>query len=1012
MIEAIRPLIEKLRGFIEDPRARKIQSWVEYLSADPNKAGIIHNHTIDFLKKYHLKTREIGESDDIYKYAIQVANFIHSKDQLNFPPFNKDVYTTSTGIDMGADKKILKEQVMEYSKEILIASLFSMNRLGLEDRLSKSMELDQIKAVIKCVVDNNHIQMGTGQGKSSTVIPIVSIINSLTGEEKSSLVVSINKNLVTELEDKTKNLIKKAKKNNLQLPIFTKSNNQVDQPIGKNEKIKMMREALMSKNEKKYSDQLLKEVYTTYWGEILDSTVERKNDLFDQSTISFMSKDEFIFKVVHGDGGKDFLKSCPKVFFDEIDAPYIIGESYQSTHEDLYMSPENIQIMSTQYVLDKLVLSKLNVEEDFKVFKGKGILREETQERLKQIKWQSWLIGETKDVALETAFEESIPVIGNFLHLNESDFPNLRETIQHNLINHFFVGEMKEKMPEEEPNQIFVNIIDAASNLANAYHSLNKLYLDEGDQIVVRSSYFDQLLENHKFEPDSHIAMLALANKFNIVNLHSKASESAKFPTIIASLGNKLVGFSGTLKQRDLKTGKPQASPLAKLLKEYTGNEIYEVRSTEIKSPPSPYITENIAEMKKTLIEYLNINDKNQPILLISHYDTKTTQKIFTQLTQSFGNSFEVDILPSIPSDPKKLDNYYKILKNKTKELADNKTRILVSTGSIGIGADITKSDYTFPNLKIGILGLPENESQLRQNLGRRRKEGDDFFWITDKESLRERATWLDDQKTMIIKAFLTEKKALEQINKLTGNDTKNLDFVLKLIHDAHLATLTDESFIVDYDQMFKRGFLPQAKNHLIEKIKNEFFEEQVDWEKDEKARKKLFQLVDLFGLPDTLYDELVRTENTIGIKANSASEYISRLNSIQRNIIEKEIDYWFDSTKKDVVSIYHNFYNEGQGNINQIILTGSPTNTAFIKIDNKIDFGNLVRENTQYEIGYTTLNSDKFPKSVPGMKITQNNKIYIYLIKNIDFAQIRKISNFYAYKKGDEVYYFTFAPN
>lgn len=1012
MIEVLSPIIEKLKDVMEDPRARRIQSWVEQLSADPSKAKIIHNYAIDFLQKYHSKTKKIGASDEIYTYAVQVANFTNEESSSKFPPFNKDIYTTKTKIDMGADKKILKEQVMDYSKDILIASLFSTNRLGLGERLSKTMELDQIKAVIKCVVDNNHIQMGTGQGKSSTVIPIVSIVNALTSEEKGSLIVSINKNLVSELENKTRELVKKANQNGFRLPVFAENKSREEPSVGESEKIRMMKEALISSENKEYSQELLDRLYTTYWGEELDSVVRQKPDSFEQSKITFMSKDDFVFKIVHE--GKDFVNSCPKVFFDEVDAPYVTGETYQSTHEDMYMSPENIRRMATQYVLDRLVLSKLDLQEDFMVFKGKGIVVDGVQEKLMRIDWKGWLNGTGKDQVLDDALEGSLSAVSNFLSFDEAQRFGMKELILRNLKEHIFIGNQTSGVVDEEVSPIFANIIGAADNLADANYSLNKLYISEGEKIVVRSSYFDQLLENHKFESDAHIAMLALANEFNIVNLNSKASESAKFPTIISLLGHKLVGFSGTLKQRDLRTGKPQTSSLAKLLKEYTGNEVYEVRPPEIKKPPPPLISEDVEGMKKSLMEFLNNKKNNQPILLLSHYDTKTTQDIFLQLTQSFPDLLEVDILPSIPSDPKKLKQYYDSLKEKTENLADGRTKILVSTGSIGIGADITKSNNTFPDLKIGILGLPENESQLKQNLGRRRKEGDDFFWIVDKKSLRERATWLDDQRIMIIKAHLTEEKALGQIDGLPFvEDKKNLDFVLRLLHEAHLTTLTDESFTVDYDRIFEQGFVPQAKRILEERIKKEYFTTDIDWKKDEQAQKKVAELVKLFGLPDSLYNDLIKTENTLGIQAKNTAEYTTKLNVIvsdQQNVINDEINTWFDMTKEDIDYIYHHFYKDGQENINQIILTGSPEDATF-KLVNNITNNNSGQESRQVEIGYATLPSAKFPKSVPAVKISQEDRILIYLIENINISQVRQIKEMFTYEKGSKNYRFASVP-
>ena len=1011
MIEALRPLMEKLKEKMDDPRAKRIQSWVERLSANPNEAKLVHNRAIEYIKKYNNDQKMYP--DDIYTDAIQIANFRHDKNS-NFPPFSEDVYTTKTRMDMGADKSLLKENILEYSKEILIASLFSVNRLDHGDRLSKSMELDQIQAVIKCVIDNNHIQMGTGQGKSSIVIPIVSIINSLTSEEGNSLVVSINKNLVSELESKTRSLIKKTNESGRRLLVFTDNKSKEEISIGEQTKVKMMKESLVTSENKEYSAEVQNELFGNYWGEEIDTKIREAEKMFESldtnTKITFMSKDDFVFKIAQG--GRSFIEYCPKVFFDEVDAPYITGETYQTTQEDMYVSPENFRVMTTQYVLNHLVMAKIDPEEDFEVYKGKGTASEEVKEKLLAVNWKDWAEGKAKDTDLETAFESSTKTICKFLNLNEAETFTVQRLIRKQLTENVFVGDAHTYEEEGEISLFNASITGAAENLADAYHSLNKLYINEGEKIVVRSSYFDQLLENHKFEPDIHLAMLALVNKFTPVNLNPKAAESVKFPTIIAELGSKLIGFSGTLIQRDLRTGKNQASSLAGLLRTYTGHEVFEVRSPETKKPPPPIIIENKDEMKRALVETIKSNKDGKPILLLSHYDIKTTKEIFFDLARYFPNSFDIEILPSIPSDLNRLEKYYQELKKKTRNLANGRTKILLSTGSAGIGADIIETSGAFPDIKIGILGLPENESLVRQNLGRRRKKGSDSFWIVDKESLRERSTWLDEQANMIVKASLTPIKAQEIINKLPySKEEQNLNFVLRLIHDAHSTTLSNEDIAIGFDKVFEKTFFVRARDTLIERIKKEYFSTDIDWEHDKKSQRKLNELTRIFGLPDTLYNDLTQAQLTLGIQAKSGIEFIMGLvNEIEKQgIIETKIDDWFEHTRRDAEFIYKYFYGDGKQNINQILLEGTPKDATFHSAS-KIPYTG--KESKTVEIGYASLplnlSINQFPVSIPAVKFTQGEEESVYLIRNTNIGQMRQIKQLYSYEKGRRSYLFT----
>lgn len=838
----------------------------------------------------------------------------------------------------------------EQNRDTLISSMFFLNRENLGNNLNKELELEQIMSVLESLKGNKHIQLGTGQGKSSVVIPIASIVHSLSSPEKDALVVSINQNLVNELADKVDSLILSANKLGFKTPVFTEKKPQKQEFNHGHLQKSILAESLLGNENIDYSENLKESLFNNYWGENLAITnweaqhkgIEKKHDR-KIPRIVFMTKDQFVFAVT--EGKEAFVKTCPDVFFDEIDAPYIIGETYQTTSEDLYMTPQMMIDFTSRYIFDYIISKQLNPDEDFEVFRGEtATLTESGQNKINQLNLERFLSGE-KIPQLEKAFQEGIDIVARFLDM--SGEKNI--TIEENIRNY-----MKAYFTED----IDAYAQSVGDYLAQAHYWLNKVYLTEGENIVVRSEYFDQLLENHKFDPFIHLAILAQTEKFNFVNLTPKASQSAKFPTILTLMGNKLHGFSGTLSQRSLLTGKLENSSLGNFLKDITGKEIFEIPPREVKKPPSPTIVADKSDMKNQLIKTIRNHDNSQPLLLISHYDVGTTNALVKELKTIFPE-IEVESAPPLPSKPEKLADYYTKVKKSCSELAEGKIKILITSGSLGIGANIVGSDGSFPNLKVGILGLPENHSQLRQNLGRRRAKGDNFFWIVDKEALRERTAWLDTQAGTLIKAHLTPNKALEEIDKLSNQkENKNLEFVLKLIHDAATAKSTNEEFTVLYDSFFRKKIVPTAKSFMQKRILEKYFDENIDWKnkKDEKiaqALKRLERLLDIYGLPDSLYSDCLGITATFGITTQNPAEYLDKLNErlINRNILEDIINNWFDTVDNTAAQIETQFYGDDRFSIFQIQFGIPIQGSIFIPYDKSVVI-NYPDRKTEAELG------------------------------------------------------------
>lgn len=844
-----------------------------------------------------------------------------------------------------------EKKSLDNNRDALIASMFYLNRRTIGDNLNKELELEQIMAVLESLKGNKHIQLGTGQGKSSVVIPISSIVHSLTSPEKDALVVSINQNLVNELSEKVDSLVRSANTLGFKTPVFTDTKAQKQEFSHEQLQKSMLAESLVKGESEDYSDNLKENLFSNYWGEniSLANWEARNKDISkkpkeSRSRIYFMTKDQFVFAVSEDE--EAFAKTCPHVFFDEIDAPYIIGETYQTTSEDLYMTPRMMVDFTSRYIFDYIISKQLNPDEDFEVFSGKtATLSSDGLRKINGLDLTGFISRTTQVANLESAFKEGMKIVARFLNLEEDKSSILEETVR---------NYMKINYTE--------NIEDYAESvgdsLAQARYWLNKVYLTEGENIIVRSEYFDQLLENHKFDPFLHLAILALTEKFNFVNLTPKANKSAKFPTILTMMGSKIHGFSGTLSQRRLLTGALEDSPLGNFLREVTGKEIFEIPPREIKKPPPPAIVENKQAMRKNLIEVIKNHNPSQPLLLISHYDIKTVNEILDELKISYPN-LTIESLPSLPSKPEKLAEYYDRVKKNCTELAEGRINILISSGSLGIGANIVKSDGKFPDLKVGILGLPENESQLRQNLGRRRAKGNNFFWIVDKDSLRERSAWLDLQQGKLIKAQLTPDKALSEINKLPyTSEEQNLSFVIKLIHDASTAKASNDELTVRYDNFFRKEIVPWAKSIMQKRILEKYFVDSINWqdtknEKTDRALKRLSRLLDAYGLPDSLYDDCLSIISTFGITAQRPANFIDNLRTSlsKRGILDEIINNWFETVDETASRIESQFYGDDKFSILEIKLSLPPPKSIFIPYNKRVTF-NYPDRKDEVELG------------------------------------------------------------
>jgi len=926
-----------LSGRIDlEKKAQTIQSWVEHFAADPERARQIHNHAVDMLMRHNQPTK-----DDNYLNSldvIQVDHFLHHEG-ADFPPFNaKDAHTNLKTVN---DSKKEEMIARDYCQNILIASFTYLNRSIIGRNFFKSLELDQITAIIGTLEGDKHDELGTGQGKSTSIIPIAPLVQALVSPEKSAIVVSVNNNLVKDLQNQINTLITTSRKNHFNIPtMLLEKQPQEPEMETKSIQKEMMKKAL---TEGQYSPGLEEKIFKTFWGErFINPQVEMWSDkpIFSEiPKIIFMTSNQFAFNV--STGKDNFIKNAPHIFFDEIAAPYVMNEVYQTTREDLYLHPDTIIDSASRWLFDYMISRQINFDADVEIQNGEGTLSYEAAKKLGHLNLLGYFEGDTRPKNLTTTFNEGVQIIGKNLNLDQLELTKFKKLIRKHIRES--VGSRKAHLKDY--------VEGVGNKLAQVHDWLNRLYRVEGDEIIVRSEQFDQLMERHKFDPDTQLAILALREKFNIIDLLPKAHYSIKFPSVIALLGNKIHGFSATLTERNPKTGKKRNSPFPSFLRDATGRDVLSIESPDRKKPPAPIIKDDKQQVIEETIKILGEPSPNQPLLLISHYDVETTAEIFRRISLYYPNELDVKLLPSLPSSSEKLSGYYSEVKKSCQALAEGKIKIIVSTGSLGIGANIVKSDNSFPDLKIGILGLPENESSLLQNFGRRRKAGSDFFWVVDRQSLRNRASRLSEQPEMLIPAYMRPKEALKKIGNLSPDDPeKNLEFVLRLIYEASLTNGVNDEIVVRYDHLFEERIIPMARYLLEQKIIEKYFPKNINWQGDDqknqeddgktkrqksrlrKAKEGLGRLEDSFGLPDSLYSDLLNSELTLGITTNHAGEFIDKLVTriMTDHLVESTIDRWFIDRKKTAEQMERILYDHGKSEIKFVTLTPAPTTAVF----------------------------------------------------------------------------------
>lgn len=712
----------------------------------------------------------------------------------------------------------------------LTAYLFLRNR---ERYNPETYDLEKEKRQIKAVtafLEGKHIHMGTREGKTSTVFPIASMVDALTSDIGSSVLIGTDEVLLGKLKKHAEFFSRTLAEASpeLQLVLVDKEMEHGAGGLDKKSKHQMVREGLL---EGDYTEDSRKAVSQTYWSDAVaaDRFEETK---FMPKSVYFSTDRTQVFDYM-ADPAK-FKAQTGNMYFDEADVPYSRRSPYSSVNEDQYYSPDEITDSTADW-MRRFIVSKQLRPGDLVVDAGGHALTGGASKRLGKLRISEHLRGydferPKSDDAVVKAFNEGIEVIARKLDLSASDKKMLANRLANARLN-------------IEPENSGGYYEKTGADLASLHRKKGLLYTMENGSPKVRDSYIDQMLQDHKFSSQEQMNILVLEGEFEFVPLNPVSFKRTTFQSFTKANGDKLHCASGTLMFPDPETHKVKRSPFASFLKDATGKNIEVVSAPAIKTVPNPKITETENESISQVVNSL----PDKPTLVVSYHLDKSSE-IYRQLVEKYGAD-KVAYVRSKPSNPEELEVYERETEKIYSQLAEGNLRVVVSSGAAGFGVDIIKKDGSFPDLHVALHGLPTNRAQMMQIYGRRGAQGDDFSWYVSREFLEPYIMLFEERSGRLANALgkWDRDEVSRRIDEAVDNPEKGRSLMLEIIKTSEISENTDDEMAIILDEYMEsvgRQISESIDTKLkgipgiVDEIKTAFSEDNGDMAKQQELTK------------------------------------------------------------------------------------------------------------------------------------------------------------------------------
>ncbi len=817
-----------------------------------------------------------------------------------------------------------KKKFLERTQDLLSAYLFATNRESIPTKFDTEKEHRQIQAVVE-LLSGNHVHMGTGEGKSSVVFPVATIVEALTSREQQAVLSTVNDSLLAELTRHTKRLVRKVQDvfpEHIELERFINREKPIDTfPLAH------IKEALLTGT---YSKETRTAIRDRYWNQEAEAASQTYTpglpsiNKISTPRILLATDRDLVF--ANMDDPETFQQRAPVIFMDEAHVPYDRNTPYERTQLQRYLSPDEIQDATFQWILDFMVIEKmreLKLDTLVEFDRGAYRLREDKMPAVERLN----LKATTDQDAL---FRRAATIIADALAASEEERVDLRQslfTLWQNGLKRRVGMSLKERIR---------SVAQEVAGLHNE-EGISYVFNEERGGVSVRDAYIGQLLKTHRFDPQREILLRAFHQSFQVISLAQKAHRTNRFQSFVAASAEKLRCASGTLLYPDIATHKIQQSPFAVFLKQRTKHDVIEITPPETKQTPSPELFPEDEAAMNALVEHVANTSGSSLVICWHEGEANRLTAKFDKLNKRVGL-----VGADIPQD-EEMRIY--------RQLADGNLDVVVTSGRSGLGVDIKASNGSFPDLHVAIFGMPQTQLQVVQALGRRRQTGDRFSWFISESALEKGFSHFAANKN-VIERFLGATDVASLKTALTSkDDTVRLEMVASVLRRLEKARGIDDEFVVLYDRLMKT-VQKQAEILIQKTIKREMTnldEKHAEWFMEE------------CGIPEFLYwypmTELLFLPGASTIRDLVENKLAQRLGLIGARMLPKDkettllqewMEGWWDERKKPMEECTSVVWMDGR--------LQTATRVSFVPASPEVQKSFLAKEGDPHGFGAITL--------------------------------------------------------
>lgn len=790
----------------------------------------------------------------------------------------------------------------------LTAYLFAQNRRQFEQKngtgsmanYDVDKEIRQIEAVVRAL-DGEHGQIGTGEGKTSVILPIATIIKSITDPGQKVTFSSDSMLRVNEFEKFTKPFLEKLRQDGVVDISLKGEEERLDKGKDKRKELtsQMEKEALFE-GKKTYSEETKTALQKEYWRSQFQAGMDSKGKKAEET------KGPVIEAVTHGDimrrymrDEEQFKKDKTPLYMDEAHAPFDRGTPTQIISESLVFGPEQVRRATADWILHYIVGQSMS-EKD--VMRADGVGTTVENNRRNSITIDTI---RKKGHPTHALFKEAVKKIGEAYSIDSEARMDVLEKTAMRSIQEAFKGTVSER------SELFAYTIESMREaVAKVYYMNSDAFVTSPEgKLIIRDSYQDELLLTHQYNRDTELVVRGLSGLFKVV-LPKRASGSKKYPSLLKDAANRVTCFSGTLLDEGKKT------QFADFLENVTKQSIFDLENPNKKIIPPPIVDQNSRQATDNLMKSIQSDERGA--LIIDATTVDHAEETYRKFSAQYGSDLVRYIGPKPTGNIGEEQRYEALVKQYSDELAQGKIKILISTGSMGVGMNIIQPDGKYPDIKIGILGIPKSKLQLKQILGRRRapdsQERKDFHWHLGKDQFMEYVSFYQREENGLADAYqraLGTKKLQGDIVAEFAAAGDNQDAMKKIVLDVmknrEQRKSSDFQYQIEYDQLhadavaYCEGYVTQKV--LTEVLKKKPLEKTIPDNIVAHAKlltpaekMKLATLVQTIGIPSSLYHEL--TLPLVGVPLSVSDRSMRTIDLVRKRMmdqsfLDQEMERW-----------------------------------------------------------------------------------------------------------------------